>query len=196
MQGKGPCIALQPCSPHVAPLALHLMHQAGLGCRAWGSHGVLQEGTTGAVEDLQQGLALRQEGVQAGGRPPPRDGLVSKQDQDSRAATSIAICHRQRRTWQSLEDKAQKGMGESSTEGNGSEVGPIGPQLCPSPSSLPPLVGQEGSGPRTAMSLAPSTPLCSDLGGNGVSVPGSLKGGLHPCALTGHVESRTAAGRI
>lgn len=29
-----------------------------------------------------------------------------------------------------------------------------------------------------------------------MSVPGSLKGGLHPCALTGHVESRTAAGRI
>lgn len=112
------------------------------------------------MEDLRQGLALSEEGVQAGGRPPPRDGLVSKQDQDSRAATSIAICHRQRGTWQSLEGKAQKGMGGSSTEGNGSEVGPIGPQLCPSPSSLPPLVGQEGSGPRTAMSLVPSTPLC------------------------------------
>lgn len=112
------------------------------------------------MEDLWQGLALREEGVQAGGRPPPRDGLASKQDQDSRAATSIAIFHRQRGTWQSLEGKAQKGMGGSSTEGNGSEVGPIGPQLCPSPSSLPPLVGQEGSGPRTEMSLVPSTPLC------------------------------------
>lgn len=53
VQGKGPCIVVQPCSSRVAPSALHRMHQAGPGCRARGSRWVLQEGAAGAMEDLK-----------------------------------------------------------------------------------------------------------------------------------------------